>query len=61
MFEKYPDIITIQELCEMLHIGKDKAYVLLRTELIKSVRIGKKFIIPKKSVIEFLQIDYNNN
>ena len=61
MFEKYPDIITIQELCEMLHIGRDKAYVLLRTGLIKSVRIGRKFIIPKKSVIEFLHIDYNNN
>ncbi len=56
MFENYPDVVSVAQLCEMLKIGKDKAYELLRDGIIKSVKIGKKFIIPKKSVVEFLSI-----
>ncbi len=56
MFENYPDVVSVTQLCEMLNIGKDKAYELLRNGTIKSIKVGKKFIIPKKSVIDFLSI-----
>ncbi len=39
---------------EMLHIGRNKAYELINTNVIESKRIGKKHIIPKIRVIEFL-------
>lgn len=51
----YPDIIGINELTHMLHIGKNKAYELVNTNKIQSIRIGRKHMIPKFSVIEFLQ------
>ena len=54
MFEKYPDIITINHLIEMLNIGKSSAYALLRKKMIKHVRVGKKYIISKSAVIAFL-------
>lgn len=54
MFEKYPDVVTIQQLMQMLHIGKNKAYELIHNGTIQTVRIGKKYIIPKVSVIQFL-------
>ena len=54
MFENYPDIITINNLAEMLHIGKSSAYVLLRNKLIRHVKVGKKYIISKAAVIAFL-------
>ena len=50
----YPDVITIEDLCEILHIGKLKAYELLKTQIIKNRRIGKKFIIPRQSVQDFI-------
>ncbi len=50
----YPDVITIDDLCEILHIGKLKAYELLKTQIIKNRRIGKKFIIPRQSVQDFI-------
>lgn len=50
----YPDVITIDDLCEILHIGKIKAYELLKTQTIKNRRLGKKFIIPLKSVQKFI-------
>ena len=50
----YPDVITIDDLCEILHIGKLKAYELLKEQIIKNRRIGKKFIIPLQSVQDFI-------
>lgn len=55
MFSDYPDIIGINELTHMLHIGKNKAYELVNTNKIQSIRIGRKHMIPKFRVIEFLQ------
>lgn len=55
VFADYPDVVSIDDLTKMLRIGKNKAYELVNTNTIKSVKIGKKHIIPKFRVIEFLQ------
>lgn len=54
MFSSYPDVVSVDELTAMLHIGKNKAYELINSNTIQSIRIGKKHIIPKFKVIEFL-------
>lgn len=54
-FREYPDILTIEQLMEMLHIGRNSAYSMLKAGLIKTIKVGKKYIIPKKSVIEFIE------
>lgn len=55
MFSEYPDVVTINDLQKMLNIGRSKAYDLLKHNTIKSIKLGKKYIIPKASVIEFLK------
>lgn len=54
MFADYDDIVSINDIMKMLHIGRSNVYKLLREKEIKCVRVGVKYIIPKKSVIEFL-------
>ena len=54
MFKDYDDIITVEELCEMLMIGKNAAYELLGSGRIKAIRIGRIWKIPKKAVEEFV-------
>lgn len=54
VFSSYPDVVSVDELTAMLHIGKNKAYELINSNTIQSIRIGKKHIIPKFRVIEFL-------
>ena len=54
MFQEYPDIITIVDLQAMLHIGRNAAYKLLQDNSIISIRVGKKYIIPKTSVVNFI-------
>ncbi|MDE7176347.1 MAG: helix-turn-helix domain-containing protein [Lachnospiraceae bacterium] len=55
MLNQYEEIITIDELCDILMIGKNLAYRLLTENKIKAFRIGKKWKIPKSSVIQFIQ------
>lgn len=54
MFNKYKDILSVNELCDILGIGKNTAYRLLKNKEIKSVRIGKVYKIPKKYVKEYV-------
>lgn len=54
MFEEYTDIITVDDLAKMLKIGKSSAYGLLQDKTIRHVRVGKKYIIPKAAVIDFI-------
>jgi excisionase family DNA binding protein len=56
MFENYPDVVTVKELCRMLQIGKNTAYDLLNNRSLKSIRIGRKFLIPKTYIIAYLHV-----
>lgn len=61
-FKDYPDILSFDQVREMLHIGRNKAYTLIEQKKIRSIRIERRHKIPKISVIEFLNQDsYSNN
>lgn len=60
MFEEYPDILKIDDIQSMLQIGRNSAYTLLKQGLIKSIKIGKKYIVPKNAVIDFVKTACNN-
>lgn len=56
MFGEYPDCVTVNDIKDMLHIGRTKVYDLLREGKIKSVKAGSKYIIPKQCVIDYIDI-----
>ena len=49
------DIITIEELCDILRIGRNAAYQLLTTGKIKCFRINRIWKIPKESVSLYIR------
>lgn len=55
MFQEYSDMVTIDEVCEMLRIGRSKAYELLRCGRITGFKDGRLWMIPKNSVIEYVE------
>ncbi len=57
MFESYDDLVTIEDLCEMLGIGKNASYELLRGKKIKAFHIGRAWKVPKKAVEEYIMIN----
>lgn len=54
MLKDYPDILTVKEVAEILRIGKNMVYQMLQTNTICSRRVGRKFLIPKKCVIDYI-------
>ena len=49
------DLITVDELCELLVIGKNAAYALLNSGEIKAFRIGRVWKIPREAVHEYIR------
>ncbi|MFC5532228.1 helix-turn-helix domain-containing protein [Cohnella yongneupensis] len=54
MFTEYDDVITLSDMMEILAIGRNKAYDLLRSGQIKSFKIGKAYRIPKSCIEEYI-------
>ena len=61
MLESYSDVLTVQDVMTILHIGRSKAYEILRTNEIPSKKIGKNYIVPKHLMIDFLSNNKANN
>lgn len=54
MYEQYNDIVMVEELCEMLSIGKNAAYQLLSSGQVKAFRYNRVWKIPKQGVINYV-------
>lgn len=48
-------ILTVEQLCEALFIGKNYAYRLLGSGTIKGFRIGRTWKVPVESVNEYVR------
>lgn len=54
MLEQYDDLLTAEEACEVLKMGKNALYALLGSGELKAFRNGRVWRIPKEAVIEFV-------
>ena len=60
--EELPDVLTPQHLIDFLPIGRNSVYDLLKTNKIKSIKVGRKNIIPKQYLLDYLFADdYNGS
>jgi excisionase family DNA binding protein len=46
---------TVEQVAEMLHVGRDKIYYLLRTGRLRSIKIGKLRRITDQHLAEFVR------
>lgn len=54
IFKDYSDIVSVEQLMEMLQIGQVLAYKLVKSGEIKSRKVGREYKIPKVNVIAYL-------
>ena len=45
---------TVEQVADMLHVGRDKVYYLLRTGQLRSIKIGKLRRITEDHIAEFV-------
>jgi len=61
MFNEFEDVVTVSELAEMLKVGRNTAYELVRAGIIPSVRVGRQIRVSKLAVVEYMcKIDTKN-
>lgn len=53
--DQYGDVMNIAELTELLGVGRNNAYGLIKHGDIRHIRVGRRVIIPKSAVIDFLE------
>ncbi|WP_417079171.1 helix-turn-helix domain-containing protein, partial [Hominenteromicrobium sp.] len=57
LFAEYPDVVNVEQMCEMLGGICDKtAYRLLKSGKIKSFIVGRRYRIPKLNILEYLDL-----
>ena len=53
--QNLPFVLTVDELMEVLDIGRNTAYALVRSGQIRSIKVGKIYRISRDAVEEFLK------
>ena len=54
MMDEYPDVLTTEEACEVLRIGSNAIYDLLREGKLKGFRNGRVWRIPKAAIQAYI-------
>lgn len=48
------ELISLEEMCGLLSIGKNRAYDLLKRKEVKSFKIGKVWKIPRMAIDQYI-------
>lgn len=54
MLENYNDVLLVKDIMDILKVGRNSAYKLINSGIIKSLRIGRNIRIPKAYLIDYL-------
>lgn len=54
VFKDEAEVLTVTDVARLLKIGKNNAYDLIKKGDIPAIKLGRKIIVPKNSLIEFL-------
>lgn len=56
IFRDYPDVVSVEQMCEMLNISPKIGYGLLKNNTIEHFKIGKIYKIPKLHIFEYMKV-----
>ena len=56
MLKDYPDVMSIEQMCEILSISTKTGYRILREGKILSLKVGRAYRIPKAHLFTYLCI-----
>lgn len=54
--EALPLVLTVPEAAEKLRIGIGRCYELVRCGKLRNIKVGRRFLIPRTSIFEFLGV-----
>ena len=54
LLKNYPDVMSVTQLSKALNVGRNSAYALMQAGTIAHRKIGRKYLIPKLCVLDYL-------
>lgn len=57
ILKNYPDVMNIEQMCEVLGISTKTGYRLLKEGQIESLKVGRSYRITKVKILQYLNID----
>lgn len=61
LFSNYPDILNVTEMAQMLGIGRNQAYRLIKENIIPHRDIGRQHRIAKANIIKYIMGEGEEN
>jgi excisionase family DNA binding protein len=52
--EQLPCVLRVEEVAALLRIGRNSAYELIRQGVLPSLRLGRRLVVPKQSLVRVL-------
>ena len=56
MLKEYPDVMNIEQMCEVFGVSTKTGYQLLKDGCVICLKIGRAYRIPKAHVLTYLRI-----
>jgi excisionase family DNA binding protein len=56
MLKEYPDVVNLEQMCEILGISTKTGYKLLKEKKIDALKVGRAYRIPKLHILSYLKI-----
>jgi excisionase family DNA binding protein len=56
MLKEYPDVVNLEQMCEILGISTKTGYKLLKEKKIDALKVGRAYRIPKLHILSYLNI-----
>ena len=54
-FDSMPFVLSVFDIADTLHIGRNKAYELVNSGHIKALKVGNQYRVPKDAFISFIK------
>ncbi len=61
MLRKYPDVLDMKQMCEILGISLKTGYTLIQENKIECLKVGRSYRIPKPFLLSYLRIGVTND
>ena len=56
MLTEYPDLLSFEQMCEILKISQKTGYKLLRENKVRCLKTGRAYRIPKHYLLTYMMI-----
>ncbi len=60
MLKRYPDVLDMKQMCEILGISLKTGYGLIQENKIACLKVGRSYRIPKPFLLSYLRIGVSN-